>query len=118
MDQQGVGSHLRITLSTIGNRSLDPVDKCRYLIFCLEGESKKLVERFPMDGESYRNVWGILESRYGDKSIIIEELYKELRELNPKTKDIKDSQGLGANISPVDASLGEDINNNSILNMA
>ncbi|VDN54773.1 unnamed protein product [Dracunculus medinensis] len=60
-------------LSTIGNRSLDPVDKLRYLISCLEEEAKKLVEGFPMDDGSYRNVWEILESRYGDKSIIVED---------------------------------------------
>ncbi|VDN57600.1 unnamed protein product [Dracunculus medinensis] len=73
-------------------RSLDPGEKLRYLISCLEGEAKELVEEFRMDGESYKIAWEILESRYGDKSIINEELYKELRELSPKTKDIKDIQ--------------------------
>ncbi|VDN55809.1 unnamed protein product [Dracunculus medinensis] len=105
-------------LSTIGNRNLDPVDKLRYLISCLEGEAKELVEGFPMDDESYRNLWEILENRYGDKSIIIEELYKELRELNPKTKDIKEIRKDLERIFRQLISLGEDINNNSILSMA
>ncbi|VDN57746.1 unnamed protein product [Dracunculus medinensis] len=87
-------------------------------ISCLEGEAKELVEGFAMDGGSYRNVWEILESRYGDKSIIIEELYKELRELNPKTKDIKEIRKDLQRIFCQLTSLGENINNNSILSMA
>ncbi|VDN59107.1 unnamed protein product [Dracunculus medinensis] len=85
-----------VTETSTNNKAAEiTIDEIRWIkkeliSHILEGEAKELVEGFSMDGESYRNVWKILESRYGDKSIIIKELYKELRELNPKTKDIKD----------------------------
>lgn len=69
------------------NAKLSDIQKLHYLKSCLRNEAQKLVQSLEITSDSYSVAWNMLNTRYDNKRIIINNHIKALFELPIVTKD-------------------------------
>ena len=75
------------------NESLSDVERLTYLRSLLGGEAKRNLEGLAVTNENFKEAVQLLESRYGNKQVIVNSHMEELIKINPvKGKD--DTKGL------------------------
>lgn len=60
------------------NSSLSDVQKLHYLKTSLKGESESLLQHIQVVGNNYSTAWDILNTRYGNKRLIVNNIMKRL----------------------------------------
>ncbi|XP_073965583.1 uncharacterized protein [Choristoneura fumiferana] len=103
--------------SSIGNQTLNDVDKLTYLLGCLSGTALDTIRGLPTTNSNYNIAVKALQDRFGNKTLTLDAHFKALSELK-RANDSAEScrftlNALEKNLRIL-KNLGEDVNSNHL----
>ncbi|VDN40055.1 unnamed protein product [Gongylonema pulchrum] len=102
--------------ATINQQQIPDIQKLSYLKECMRGRAQVLVSAYSLHSQSYETVLKRLKEQYGDKEIIVQELYDALESL-PSVHEGTQLRSLVEDLERILELLchqGEDVNNRMI----